>query len=293
MKGLPPSKIVFAILISLAISCSTSAPGVDDYTQFGLRMVRYLQNKDYEKLEKLFNPYSAYNSILDLAKISNTTLSEDNSRLIKVQLYEQFTGYLKRQGSGQARTSFLVSRAYVKDNIPHVVITIDSGDKSNFIDFELSAEEKIRISDFYDYEICDTFSKYFINTELVKLTGIAFTRGSYRQALKELAAAQDYATANEYRRAWITFNKIEYRFQGERMFQSTKLMITKKLSDSLYLQSLAALIGAFREDDRLRISRSFEFYYHSGYSTEAAATLDSLAALVGESPVIERWRADI
>jgi hypothetical protein len=292
VKATPSTKFALAILVLLAFSCLNSKPGEDEYRQFGVRIVKYLQKKDYERLENLYSPDSSYNRVLELARVSKTNLSEDNSRLIKIQLYEHFTRHLKHQSSGAA-VSFFVSRTYVKDNTPHVVVTIDQEGKFNFIDFELGAADKIRISDFYDYEICDSFSNNFTNTELVKLTGIGFGSGGYKRALTELGSAQSYATANDYRRAWITFNKIEYRYQGERTFQATKLTITKELSDSLYLRSLAALIGTFRNDDRLRISRSFEFYKRSGYTREAATTLDSLAALVGESPVIQRLRSDL
>jgi hypothetical protein len=280
-------------MVLLGFSCSTGEPGPDDYRQFGVRIVKYLQKKDYERLENLYNPEVAYNRVFDLAKVSETNLSEENSRRIKIQLYEHFVHFFKRRTFANVPLNFFVSRTYEQDSIAHVVITIDQKGKFNFIDFELTTDKKIQIADFYDYETCDSFSNNFVNTELVKFTGLNFGRSGYKRALTELATAQSYATANDYRRAWITFNKIEYRYQGERIFQETKLMITKELSDSLYLRSLAAFVGTFRDDDRLRISRSLEFYRRSDFTREAAATLDSLAALVGESPVIQHLRSEL
>ena len=179
VKATPATKFAIAILVLLASSCSHRKPGADDYRQFGVRIVEYLQKKDYERLQNLYSHDSSYNRVFEFARVSKTNLSENNSRLIKIQLYEHFTRYLKRRSSGAAPVVFFVSKTYVKNNIPHVVITIDQGDKFNFIDFELAADEKIRISDFYDYETCDSFSNDFTNTELVKFTGIALGRGGY------------------------------------------------------------------------------------------------------------------
>lgn len=278
-------------LLILAVSSCFSDRTIDDqYETFAGQIIRSLRQPDVENLKDLLDPAPATAEIFRRMHVSEVDRSDKNSRQIKLALYEYFANRLKRIGPADLQ----ISRQYSKSGVRHVVITIATGPAINFIDFTLGdTNGKIQVTDFYDYNANDTFLNLFVAFELVKITGLNLTGPGYRHALRELARAQQFANANDYRRAWITFNRIEYKLQLERPFQETRLSITKQLGDSVYAQSLADVVHTFRNDDRLRISRSFDYYRLVKDQTKALATLDSLITLVGSSDVTAKLKDEL
>lgn len=280
----------FALLILAVSSCFPDRTIDDQYETFARRIIQSLRKPDIEKLKDLLNPDPATAEIFQRLHVSDFDRSDDNSRQIKLALYEYFANRLKRIGTADLQ----ISRQYSKGGVRHVVLTIVTGPDINFIDFTLGdTNGKIQVTDFYDYNANDTFLNLFVAFELVKITGLNLTGPGYRYALRELARAQQFANANDYRRAWITFNRIEYKLQLERPFQETRLSITKQLGDSVYAQALAEVVHTFRSDDRLRISRSLDYYRTVKDHSKALVTLDSLITLVGRTDATAKLRKEL
>jgi hypothetical protein len=285
-------RVVTASLFAFVIFCCDPKEKVltlKDYQTFGNRLIKHFNSKKYDNVLDLYNQRPAYQRILQLYKASENDLSEENIRLIKINLYEHFDKYLKNIISGVKETRYSVSKVYIENQIPHVVIAFQNEKGFNFLDFELmTSGSKTQITDFYDYNVGDNFSNLFVQNQLYKVTGVHLGGYGNKKAMIELSTAQSFLQKQDYKKAWIAFNKIEYDYQWGKATQMTKLEITRHLSDSLYQEAMIDCVNAYYREDKFRLMKKFQFYYDFKKNEDALLTLDSLTSLVGVNFVTQQ-----
>jgi len=265
-----------------------------EYREFGKEIIRAVQSRKSKYLsDKIYlnETYERLKSEIDSLGYSDL-VSNPKWKSYRVEMNDQFKYYLRvistmTKGSDGVE----VSRFYKKNNRPHLIFTIYSeGGGQEIVDFELvTIGENTYLTDYHSFKTGIHFSESFIWDALNKLEYGVYG-GEYIDALAKLKSANTYLERNQPERAWKAISVVPEYFHNYPNFQIVELAAAQRISDSLYVETLADFISNNWDETGFRYLRSFEYYVFTGDSLEARNSLDSLKVLAGESAFIDELR---
>lgn len=278
----------------LIILCSCSSPALlndSDYMSFGDEVIQLIKQSNTKELQDLYYPKKTFDLLEDTLKATglHTRVNSAKRKSYKIELLDHFKEYIQLHSSHtNDSTNIELSKFYVKNNTPHIIVTIESKTDLEIIDFELlNTKDKIYISNFQTYNTGIDLSELFIWDVLNSLQYGQYN-SEYSFALEELNNAYVYLTRNQPERALIAYKRIPEYFEHQSHFQNIKTQIAYQLSDSLYQDALYNWIGNNWDNKGFRYLKGFQYHLYFQDSTRALLYGDSLVNISGSDLIRSR-----
>jgi len=265
------------IILLLSGSCIDNKElSESDYIEFGKQLCNELNHEvSPSKLKKYIDilpTFKLFQKVINDNKLSNY-IDQSGYEFDAVGLENIFVSNLVKLSNTKGKYTF--RKLFYDDTRPNILLQLDNQESKTFFELELVTKNgKVFVSDIYSYLTGISIQDSFIFYELDKINPKHIT-GYHYDVYASLESCVEYMKQGRYKRAWDKFEGIPDEYKYRSNFQTFKMALALKMSDSLYVMSLSEWIEHMN-DEGLKYYQSYQLHNFNGDFSKASLFLDSL-----------------